>query len=92
MIVPVMAISNLVLTQQIYSEETNGVHEHYREPVSLSYVCDVGHPGGGGVGAHRKMPKTPLKLPESCFIYLFPPLRGTNLTCNNKLYNWHCKS
>ena len=24
MIVPVMAISNLVLTQQIYSEETNG--------------------------------------------------------------------
>ena len=36
MIVPVMAISNLVLTQQIYSEETNGVHAHYREPVPLS--------------------------------------------------------
>ena len=37
---------------------------------SLSYVCDVGHPGGGGrgVGARRKMPKTPLKLPESCFM------------------------
>ena len=35
MIVPVMAISNLVLTQQIYSEETNGAHAHYREPVSL---------------------------------------------------------
>ena len=35
MIVPVMAISNLVLTQQIYSEETNGVHAHYREPVPL---------------------------------------------------------
>ena len=33
MIVPVMAISNLVLTQQIYSEETNGTHAHYREPV-----------------------------------------------------------
>ena len=33
MIVPVMAISNLVLTQQIYSEETNGAHAHYREPV-----------------------------------------------------------
>ena len=36
MIVPVMAISNLVLTQQIYSEETNGAHVHYREPVPLS--------------------------------------------------------
>ena len=34
MIVPVMAISNLVLTQQIYSEETNGAHAHYREPVN----------------------------------------------------------
>ena len=36
MIVPVMAISNLVLTQQIYSEETNGAHVHYREPVPLT--------------------------------------------------------
>ena len=36
MIVPVMAISNLVLTRQIYSEETNGVHAHYSEPVPLS--------------------------------------------------------
>ena len=36
MIVPVMAISNLVLTQQIYSEETNGAHAHYRESVPLS--------------------------------------------------------
>ena len=35
MIVPVMAISNLVLTRQIYSEETNGAHVHYREPVPL---------------------------------------------------------
>ena len=35
MIVPVMAISNLVLTQQIYSKETNGAHAHYREPVPL---------------------------------------------------------
>ena len=35
MIVPVIAISNLVLTQQIYSEETNGAHAHYREPVPL---------------------------------------------------------
>ena len=36
MIVPVMAISNLVLTQQIYSEETNGAHAHYRELVPLN--------------------------------------------------------
>ena len=35
MIVPVMAISNLVLTQQIYSEETSVAHAHYREPVLL---------------------------------------------------------
>ena len=38
MIVPVMAISNLVLTQQIYSEETNGAHAHYREPVPLRRI------------------------------------------------------
>ena len=37
MIVPVMAISNLVLTRQIYSEETNGAHAHYREPVPLTW-------------------------------------------------------
>ena len=36
MIVSIMAISNLVLTQQIYSEETNGAHAHYREPVPLT--------------------------------------------------------
>ena len=34
--VPVMAISILVLTQQNYSEETNGAHAHYREPVPLT--------------------------------------------------------
>ena len=41
MIVPVMAISNLVLTRQIYSEETNGAHVHYREPVPLmrAWLC-----------------------------------------------------
>ena len=38
MIVPVMAISNFVLTQQIYSDETNGAHAHYREPVPLTVV------------------------------------------------------
>ena len=42
MIVPVMAISNLVLTQQIYSEETNGAHAHYREPVPL--ICKSHNP------------------------------------------------
>ena len=35
MIVPVMAISNLVLTQQIYSEETNGAHAHNHDRVPL---------------------------------------------------------
>ena len=35
MIVLVMAISNLVLTRQIYSEETNGAHAHYHQPVPL---------------------------------------------------------
>ena len=54
MIVPLMAISNLVLTQQIYSEETNGAHAHYREPVPLnplSWTIETGLcPGGGGGG------------------------------------------
>ena len=36
MIVQVMAISNLVLTRQIYSEQTNRSHAHYREPVPLT--------------------------------------------------------
>ena len=36
MIVPVMAISNLVLTRQIYSEQSKGAHAHYREPVPLN--------------------------------------------------------
>ena len=45
MIVPVMAISNLVLTQQIYSEETNGAHAHNRDRVPLTL-----HRTGGGVG------------------------------------------
>ena len=41
MIVPLMAISNLVLTQQIYSKETNGAHAHYREPVPLIFQWRV---------------------------------------------------
>ena len=42
MIVPVMAISNLVLTQQIYSEETNGAHAHnrYRLPLSRCPISE----------------------------------------------------
>ena len=31
MIIPVTEISNLVLTQQIYSEETKGAHAHNRD-------------------------------------------------------------
>ena len=38
MIVPLMAISNFVLTQQIYSEETNGAHAHNRDRVALKCV------------------------------------------------------
>ena len=38
MIVPVMAISNLVLTRQIYSEEINGAHAHNRDRVPLRFV------------------------------------------------------
>ena len=41
MIVPVMAISNLVLTQQIYSEETNGAHAHNRDRVLLNTSRDI---------------------------------------------------
>ena len=37
MILPVMTISNLVLTRQIYSEETNGAHAHNRDRVPL--IC-----------------------------------------------------
>ena len=37
MIVPVMAISNLVLIEQIYSEETNGAHAHNRDHVPLRF-------------------------------------------------------
>ena len=37
MIVPVMAISNLVLPRQIYCEETNGAHEHNRDRVPLAW-------------------------------------------------------
>ena len=41
MIVPVMAISNLVLTRQIYSEETNGAHAHYRDRVPLIVIFRI---------------------------------------------------
>ena len=41
MVVPVMAISNLVLTQQIYSEETNGAHVHNRDRVPLTCLFSV---------------------------------------------------
>ena len=37
MIILVMAISNLVLTQQIYSEETNGAHAQNRARVPLIF-------------------------------------------------------
>ena len=48
MIGPVMAI--LVLTRQIYSEETNGAHAHYREPVPLTLGRTRKVKGKGGRG------------------------------------------
>ena len=42
MIVPVMAISNLALAQQIYSEEANGVHAHNHDRVPLSVQFLIG--------------------------------------------------
>ena len=36
MTVPVMAISKLVLTPQIYSEETSGAHAYNRDRVPLN--------------------------------------------------------
>ena len=43
MILLVMAISNLVLTRQIYSQDANGAHAHYREPVPLTVTIDGGY-------------------------------------------------
>ena len=60
MIVPVMAISNLVLTQQIYSEETNGAHAHYREPVPLSNDDGDGNENG------KKSNKFMLAIQQLC--------------------------
>ena len=50
MIVPVMAISNLVLARQIYSEETNGAHTHNRDrvPLNLSRRELIGPSQAGG--------------------------------------------
>ena len=41
MIVPEMAISNLVLTRQIYSEETNGAHAYNRDRVPLKSTISL---------------------------------------------------
>ena len=48
MIVPVMAISNLVLTRQIYSEETNGAHAHNCDRVPLTALPSPGAVPGCG--------------------------------------------
>ena len=34
-------VANLVLTQQIYSEETNGAHAHNRDRVLLNTSRDI---------------------------------------------------
>ena len=70
MIVPVMAISNLVLTQQIYSEETNGAHEHYREPVPLILLSS---PKQTNKQTERTLAGTPQQLwPITAGLFLVP--------------------
>ena len=56
MIEPVMAISNLVLTRQIYSEETNGAHAHYREPVPLKCSTRI------SCTSFAEVPKYPIRF------------------------------
>ena len=50
MIVPLMAIWNLVLTQQIYSEERNGAHARNRDRVPLRYPFDYKQVLENGIG------------------------------------------
>ena len=78
MIVPVMAIPNLVLTRQIYSEETNGAHAHYREPVPLKCLCFT---------FHRGCKKATRKL--FLFLNLHMVLRSS--TPGGFAFIWQCK-
>ena len=70
MIVPVMAISNLVLTQQIYSEETNGAHAHNRDRVPLrKYDGDCNKNGKRAAGFDWL--KTNFARASSIFLHVF---------------------
>ena len=70
MIVPVMAISNLVLTQQIYSEETNGAHAHNRDRVPLrKYDGDYNKNGKRAAGFDWQ--KTNFARASSIFLHVF---------------------
>ena len=79
-----MAISNLVLTRQIYSKETNGAHAHNRDRVPLTSVltytslsplqrplCVVESLGRGKNESERMVPR-------ACFLvfWLLPFLKG----------------
>ena len=69
MIVPVMAISNLVLTQQIYSEETNGAHAHNRDRVPLrKYDGDCNKNGKRAAGFDWQ--KTNFARASSIFLHV----------------------
>ena len=50
MIIPVMAISNLVLTQQIYSEEINGAHAYNRDRVPVIIMLSTVHVKNNYIG------------------------------------------
>ena len=78
MIVPVMAISNLVLTRQIYSEETNGAHVHYREPVPLSL-------------SHRQNVNLAIKTNIYLTGFAETWLKKFQVHFNNLTFNWNGK-
>ena len=69
-IVPVMAISNLVLTQQIYSEETNGAHAHNLDRVPLrKYDGDCNKNGKRAAGFDWQ--KNNFARASSIFLHVF---------------------
>ena len=71
-----MAISNLVLTRKIYSEETNGAHAHNRDRVPLRaahiLLTRQTKPAQRGENQNPKVPRRLLKAnQESLSPFLF---------------------
>ena len=79
MIVPVMAISNLVLTRQIYSEETNGTHAHKRDSVPLISQYPLGttvEVGLNSLGGDKEKYLSQGNTISKGFLSLLVPLRN----------------